>query len=91
MNKEAYFIVFLCGLADAITTQIGLSLGFTELNRFYAPFLSTIIFFSVFLLIDREDFEANQTLKEIVKAGLILVALSPVINNLQVMVSIIWR
>lgn len=91
-NKtEPYLIVFLCGLADAVTTQIGLNLGFTERNPFSTPFLATLIYIVVFLIIDREEMRANQTLKEIIKAALVLSALSPCVNNLLVIFSAVLR
>lgn len=48
MRKILPFLISLCGIAsDYITTQIGLSLGFYELNPQYHPLKALLLFWGI--------------------------------------------
>lgn len=51
-SEAVYVLLFLLGLADAATTQYGLSLGFAESRPSFFPFLATLIFFVTILLLN---------------------------------------
>lgn len=88
-------LLFLFGLGDAVTTEIGLNAGFVELNPFFFPFLSTFILLLVFLFLDWSLFDGVSAgwrgkidfCRDALKGGLLVVALSPVLNNLIVLCS----
>lgn len=62
MNKKtlaiSFFICFLIGLFDFLTTNYGLINGLIEADGVYYPFLSTFILFFVMLFV---DFIYNET------------------------------
>lgn len=86
-------LLFLCGLGDAVTTEVGLGLGYPERNPFFAPFLSTLMFLLVFVFLDWSLWDSVpegwgcriELLRVVLKGGLLLCALSPVLNNLLVL------
>ena len=80
-----YIMVFLCGLGDALTTFIGLSVGFAESRVLFVPFLAAAVFFAVLVCVDLIPLVVRPDVKELVRAGLVLVALSPIINNLYML------
>jgi hypothetical protein len=85
---QPYFLVFLFGVGDVVTTSIGLSLGLQETRMFFVPFLSTAIFFLAILLERRIPLRGvRPDIRELFLGCLALVALSPVINNIQVIVA----
>jgi hypothetical protein len=83
LRLSAYFAVFLFGLGDMVTTYSMLGLGFVETRVFFVPFLASGLFCVVLFGVDR----FNIFFKEQIRAGLLLVALSPVINNVVVFLS----
>jgi len=80
-----YIMVFLCGLGDALTTFIGLSVGFAESRVLFVPFLAAAVFFAALVCIDLIPLEARLDIKNLVRAGVVLVAFSPIINNLYML------
>jgi hypothetical protein len=88
MKGEAYYMVFLCGLADAISTWLGLKFGYAETNPLFAPFLATLVFFAVLIFFDWKKLDVSEGFREILRAVLVLVALSPVLNNLAVLLGV---
>ena len=88
--------VFFCGLGDAASTWLGLSFSsgrLFELNPglgvfgYVAPFISTALFCLVLLVTGSRQLPVAESWRVLLQAGLCLVALSPIVNNLQVMLS----
>jgi hypothetical protein len=77
---EAYVLLFLCGLGDALTTLAGLSLGLTETRIFFFPFLATAIFTVAVRFINR--LPGPETAKDVISTILVLMAFSGVAYNL---------
>lgn len=83
MKGEVYIILFLCGLGDVLTTYLGLGVGGFETRLFgVVPFLSTLIFCGAAGFI--RWLPGQETVKDVVCFGLVLVAFSGVANNLMV-------
>jgi hypothetical protein len=59
-----------------------------ELNSFFVPLLSALVLCLVLVCVDRLPFCFRVDGKEIIRAGLCVVALSPVLNNLAVLAGI---
>ena len=80
----AYSTIMVNGVPQLLGQPIVQSLG--EQNPFFIPLLSTLIFVGVFFLLDR--LRVPEDLRELTKAGLVLVALSPVLNNIAILLKI---
>jgi hypothetical protein len=62
LRGEAFLFVLFCGFGDWLTTSAALSLfsgGFVELNRFFFPFLSTLIFSAALLIVELTPLQAK--------------------------------
>ena len=81
-NKlKVYLLLFLAGLGDAITTLLGLSVGFTETRPMFFPFLSTLILSITIFLVNKIK-NVNSTLKNVVITLIVLFSYSGFLNNL---------
>lgn len=90
-SKLVYLMVFFFGLTDAATTELGIGLGYPETRILgLAPFLATFIFFLIMLFVDwiGGDAEILEPWRVRIKTVTALVVLSPVLNNLAVLIGI---
>lgn len=88
MKGLAFVSVFLFELGDALTTWFCLGLGFVELNPFFVPFAASLVFSVALVAVEVLPVCFRLDGKELIRAGLCLVALSPVLNNLAVLLGV---
>jgi hypothetical protein len=80
MRFEVYFVLFLCGLGDFLSTYAGLGLGFSETRVLGAvPFLSTLLFCGAAWFI--RWLQGPEIFKDGLCSVLVLVAFSGFANN----------
>lgn len=85
---EVYLLLLLCGLGDALTTFVGLSvgLGFETRVLGVVPFLSTLIFSGAVWVI--RLLPGYDSVKDAVCFFLVLIAFSGAANNLLVLLGV---
>lgn len=85
-HNHVYRLLFLCGLGDALSTSLGLSLGFVETRFFFVPFLATAILAGAVWFI--QFLGGLKFVREGIQFGLVLVAFSGLANNLMVILGV---